>query len=93
MPHYHFHTVHGRLFRDVDGEDLVDAAAARRQALQLMGAILRDGATGFWDAGPFRVLCTDAAGGVVTGLGAEPLPPAVVARLLARLEAEPDPEP
>lgn len=86
MPHYHFHTLHGLPFRDVEGEDLVDAAAARRHALRLMGAILRDGATGFWDAGPFRVLCTDAAGGVVTGLVAGQLSPDVVARLMARIE-------
>ncbi|RYE53832.1 MAG: hypothetical protein EOP20_12790 [Hyphomicrobiales bacterium] len=87
MPHYHFHTLHGRLFRDVEGEDLVDAAAARRHTLRVMGEILRDGATGFWDAGPFRVLCTDADGAVVTGLVAEQLRLVDAVRMMADIEA------
>ena len=43
MPRYHFHTLNGRLFRDMDGEDLADDAAARRKALMIMGEVLRDG--------------------------------------------------
>lgn len=43
MPHYHFHMLNGRPFRDLDGEDLADEAAARRMTLTIMGEVLRDG--------------------------------------------------
>lgn len=88
MPRYHFHTLNGRLFRDMEGEDLADDAAARRKALMIMGEVLRDGGIDLWGADPFRVLCIDAAGSVVTGLVAQEMPAGAAARILANLELE-----
>lgn len=70
MPRYHFHTVHGPAFLDHDGEVLADLAAARRKALQILGEILRDGSADFWEAGPFRLVCTIEDGTVVLALSA-----------------------
>ena len=78
MPHYHFNMLNGRPFRDLDGEELADEAAARRMTLTIMGEVLRG-------AGPFRILCTDTAGAVVTGLIAEEMSAKAVAHMLARL--------
>lgn len=86
MPHYHFHMLNGRLFRDRDGEDLADDAAARRHALKIMGEVLRDGSIDVWGAGPFRVLCTDDAGAIVTGLIAGAIPADLAGRTLAEIE-------
>ncbi|OGN41108.1 MAG: hypothetical protein A2093_03055 [Caulobacterales bacterium GWE1_67_11] len=72
MPHYHFHMLNGRPFRDLDGEDLA-------------GEVLRDGEIDVRGAGPFRILCTDTAGAVVTGLIAEEMSAKAVAHMLARL--------
>lgn len=71
MPRYHFHTVHGPAFLDQDGEVLADLAAARRKALQILGEILRDGSADYWEAGPFRLVCTAADGTVVLALSAD----------------------
>lgn len=75
MPHYHFHMLNGRRFRDLDGEDLA-------------GEVLRDGEIDVRGAGPFRILCTDTAGAVVTGLIAEAMSAKAVAHMLARLNED-----
>jgi hypothetical protein len=85
MPHYHFHMLNGRPFRDLDGEELADEAAARRMTLTIMGEVLRGGEIDIRGAGPFRILCTDTAGAVVTGLIAEAMSAKAVAHMLARL--------
>jgi len=88
MPHYHFHMLNGRPFRDLDGEELADEAAARRMTLTIMGEVLRDGEIDVRGAGPFRILCTDTAGAVVTGLIAEAMSAKAVAHMLARLNED-----
>lgn len=88
MPHYHFHTLHGRPLRDREGEELANPASARRRALRIMGEILRDSSVGFWAAGPFSVICTDAKGALVTGLVAEEMSAEAAARMLRDIEAQ-----
>ena len=44
MPRYHFNVYEGRNDVDVDGHELPDIQAARAEALQLAGEIIRDDA-------------------------------------------------
>jgi hypothetical protein len=88
MPHYHFHMLNGRPFWDLDGEDLADEAPARRMTLTIMGEVLRDGEIDIRGAGPFRILCTDTAGAVVTWLIAEEMSAKAVAHMLAQMNVE-----
>ena len=82
MPRYYFHTVHGRSIRDLDGETLVDARAAHRTAVRVLGEILRDGSPEFLDDEPFSLICLDQQGDVVTGLSARRLSGTAAARVL-----------
>jgi hypothetical protein len=86
MPHYHFHLLHGRPVRDLEGEALPDEAAARRHALRVMGEILRDGRSDFWEAGSFSLVCTDGNGAVVTGLHAQQMSADLARQMLARID-------
>lgn len=71
MPRYFFHTLHGRPIGDREGESLAGTVAARRAAVRIVGEILRDGGTDFWDDGDFSLVCVDEAGDVVTGISAQ----------------------
>lgn len=88
MPHYHFHLLHGRPVRDVEGEALPNDMAARRHALRVMGEILRDGRSDFWEAGPFSLVCTDGNGAVVTGLHAQQMSTDLATQILARIDPD-----
>lgn len=86
MPRYYFHTLHGRSFRDLEGEDMVGPTAARRGALRIMGEMLRDGADGFLDVDEFSILCTDDQGRVVVALGARRMTSDDAAERLLRMD-------
>lgn len=62
MPHYYFHTADGT--RDVDrtGVELVDDAAARREAIRFGGAVMNEQPDVLWDGKDFRVEVTNEAG-------------------------------
>lgn len=61
MPVYHFNVHDGSDFPDRDGIALPDLQAARRQALQLAGELLRDQGENFWNGEDWKVEVTDAA--------------------------------
>jgi Domain of unknown function (DUF6894) len=64
MPRYYFHVEDHRTTLDADGVELSDIAAARQEALQAAGDMLRNGAgTSVWDGKPFRMWVTDQPGG------------------------------
>lgn len=42
MSRYFFHVADGRSYRDTEGVDLPDAAAAREEAVRVLGELLRD---------------------------------------------------
>jgi hypothetical protein len=90
MPRYYFHTLHGRPFRDLEGDHFVGPAEARRAAVRIMGELLKDGATDFWDAGPFSVVCEDEQGGVVTGLTARRIPDEEAGAILRQVKSARD---
>lgn len=70
MPEYFFHTIHGEVWRDRDGETFAGPTEARRNVLRVMGEILRDAGEDFLDEDEFSVLCTDERGGVVMAVSA-----------------------
>lgn len=90
MPRYFFHTLDGRCLRDREGEILADPATAEREALRIMGEILRDSSAGFPEASEFSVLCTDGQGDVVAGFTARRNSARGAAALLVRVnDADP----
>lgn len=62
MPRFHFHVQDGQYFPDIDGTDLEDVSAARREAVRLAGRLLDDNPGHFWDSGEWRMLVSDEAG-------------------------------
>jgi hypothetical protein len=64
MPRYYFHVKDGHTSLDNEGTELADIHAARREAVTLSGAVLRDGAGELlWDGQPWQLWVTDASGG------------------------------
>lgn len=59
MPRYFFHTADGSRARDVDGTELPDHGAARKEAIMFAGSSLRDCPDLLWDGRDFRVEVTD----------------------------------
>ena len=59
MPRYFFHSEDGRLDYDQNGTELADPAAARREAVQFAGALLKDRAQAVWEGTRWRLLVTD----------------------------------
>lgn len=55
MTRYFFHLVHPRRMMDREGLELPDAIAARREAVGLAGAMLRDEPGMVWDGQELRV--------------------------------------
>ena len=62
MPRYYFHVKDGKEFRDLQGTDLVDLAAARREALRFTGDLLNEQQNGFWTGEDWAMDVTDHAG-------------------------------
>ena len=60
MPRYHFHVADGRDYPDLQGTELADLAAARREALRFAGALLADQDVSFWSGEEWSMRVTDA---------------------------------
>lgn len=71
MPRYFFNTIDGDRFHDDEGVDLADDTAARREALVLLGEVLRERGDAFWKTGRFTLSVVDEDGGTVASLTTE----------------------
>ena len=61
MPRFYFHTEDGPMqFRDEVGVELPDVAAARVEAADVMGQLLKDAAVEFWASGHLLVAVESA---------------------------------
>ncbi|HEY9218291.1 MAG TPA: hypothetical protein VIO94_09590 [Phenylobacterium sp.] len=60
MAHYFFHIDDGEFLPDREGVELPDLAVARREALKMSGAMLRELDSQFWTGGPWRMHVHDA---------------------------------
>lgn len=62
MPVFHFNISDGALEPDLRGTELPDLQTARREAIRLLGEVLRDNADVFWREGRLTLTVTDAKG-------------------------------
>src|ERR687893_1302226 len=62
MPRYFFHVIDGRDIIDNVGIELSGLKAARTEAIQLAGAILRDEGDAFWNGEEWQMNVTDLTG-------------------------------
>lgn len=62
MPRYFFHVEDGQSYADLQGTELEDLAAARRESVRFAGALLADQPDEFWGAGEWTMRVTDEAG-------------------------------
>lgn len=51
MPRYYFHVEDGQSYTDLQGTELDDLQAARREAVRFAGSLLADQPEQFWGAG------------------------------------------
>ena len=68
MPRYYFHIEDNGYARDEDGYELVDTAAACREAMLFAGELLRDGGKDGTLERLWRLCVTDSAGSTVFAL-------------------------
>lgn len=68
MTRYHFHSVDGTAFRDVDGEELRDLNEAKAVAIDVLAAALPAKQAQLWESRSFAVFVKDDAGRVVASL-------------------------
>lgn len=68
MPRYFFHLRDDRFTPDEFGEELKNNEAADRHVLRLSGDILHDSVAGSSGAEVLSVVCTDAAGAIVSAV-------------------------
>lgn len=59
---YFFHSRDGVVVTDVEGDEFVDDAAAKREAAVLFAELLRDRPDAFWTDHHLEVTVTDATG-------------------------------
>jgi hypothetical protein len=59
MPLYHFNTVDGGRHRDIEGVELSDDDAARKEGIRFAGSVLAHEPDALWDGRDFRVEVTD----------------------------------
>ena len=62
MPRYHFNVADGRDYPDLQGTELPDLAAARREALRFTSALLGEVESRFWDGHDWQMTVTDPGG-------------------------------
>ena len=62
MSQFFFHTESDVRHSDDLGADLPDMESARAEAVQLCGAMMKDGARKFWGTKPWTMTVTDATG-------------------------------
>lgn len=68
MRRYFFHTEDGVRIEDDEGTPLPSDAAARLEAVRIMGELLRERPQAFWDHRTFRVTVADDAGRLLVTL-------------------------
>lgn len=68
MARYFFHVHDGRKIFDEEGTDLPSIREAKRCAVQLAGALLRDDAEYFWKGREWRMDVADAHGQTLLSL-------------------------
>jgi hypothetical protein len=56
LPRYHFHVQDGVHVPDREGSELADVAAARAEAVRLLGELLQDRPGEFWNSGHLAVI-------------------------------------
>jgi len=59
MPRYFFHVADGQEFSDLQGTQLPDLAAARKEALRFAGRLLADAKPDLWDGEEWTMRVTD----------------------------------
>lgn len=59
MPRYFFHVEDGQVFSDLQGTELPDLGAARREAVRFAGALLADQPEAFWGTGEWKMRVSD----------------------------------
>jgi hypothetical protein len=59
MPRFYFHLEDSSYIPDVDGTELPDLRAARVQAAEMVGAMLKEDGAKFWETGEWRLVVTD----------------------------------
>jgi hypothetical protein len=62
MPRYFFHVHDGASFPDLEGTELPDLAAARREAVLSSAQLLTDNPDQFWDGEAWSMQVTDESG-------------------------------
>ena len=62
MFRYFFHTSDGRSLFDREGMEFDSATAAKIEAVRMMGEVLKDQATEFWDTQALKLIVTDETG-------------------------------
>ena len=61
MPRYYFHILDGTSVIDETGVELAGLQAARVEAIELAGAVLREGISDrFWEGDPWQLVVTDS---------------------------------
>ena len=68
MPRFHFNVHDGTNIPDVEGAELPNLDAARREAVKLSGALLRDHADQFWTGEQWTMDVTDERGLILFSL-------------------------
>ena len=68
MPRYFFHVSDGAEFPDPEGVVLPDVSAARVQAIETAGAMLKEHGPTFWGGGEWRMTVADQSGETVCSL-------------------------
>lgn len=68
MPRYHFNVDDGLSLRDDDGIELPDLAAARKEAVKLAGASIREYSGKLWDGDEWKLDVTNNTGMVLFSL-------------------------
>lgn len=59
MPRFFFHVTDSRSYPDLQGTDLPDIRAARREAVRFSGSLLAKAADTFWDGQEWHMRVTD----------------------------------
>jgi hypothetical protein len=59
MPRYHFNVQDGMQYPDTQGTALPNLEAARMEAVERIGALLRDNAESFWNGEKWNMTVTD----------------------------------
>jgi len=70
MPRFHFHAEDGGGYPDEEGVELAGLSDARRQAVRMLGELLREQPDRFWEAGGLVLTVTDDRGLVLFVLDA-----------------------